>query len=73
MCTHRPPFNERPHDKNLALDICHGERPEIIEGTPHVLAKLIRKCWDAIPSKRLTAEEIFTSLKSWYKVKYQNS
>ncbi|RIA81147.1 hypothetical protein C1645_717017 [Glomus cerebriforme] len=66
MCTHQPPFNERPHDENLALDVCLGERPEIVEGTPQCLEKLMKKCWDANPSKRPTAEEIFTMLKSWY-------
>src|ERR1051325_10300160 len=29
-----PPFNDRAHDFQLSLDICKGERPEIIEGTP---------------------------------------
>ncbi|PKK55365.1 kinase-like protein, partial [Rhizophagus irregularis] len=29
-----PPFNDKAHDLQLALGICKGERPEIIENTP---------------------------------------
>jgi serine/threonine protein kinase len=47
-----PPFNDRPHDFQLALDICKGERPDIIEGTPQCYVDLMKKCWDSDPLKR---------------------
>ncbi|CAG8677578.1 9164_t:CDS:2, partial [Racocetra fulgida] len=66
VCAHRPPFNERPHDNNLAMEICLGERPLIGKGTPETLAALIKKCWDGNPNNRPTANELFLILKSWY-------
>src|SRR6266542_146963 len=40
------PFNDRAHDLLLSLDICKGERPEIIENTPQCYIDLMKKCWD---------------------------
>ncbi|RGB28678.1 kinase-like domain-containing protein [Rhizophagus diaphanus] len=36
-----PPFNNRPHNIQLSLSICEGERPEIVENTPQCYLKLI--------------------------------
>src|ERR1044071_215021 len=41
-----PPFNDRAHDLQLALNICKGERPEIIKNTPQCYIELMKKCWD---------------------------
>ncbi len=57
-----PPFNDREHDFYLALSICKGERPEIIENTPQCYIDLMKKCWDQDPSKRPTALEIIYHL-----------
>ncbi|CAI2197197.1 18170_t:CDS:2, partial [Funneliformis geosporum] len=52
------PFNNEAHDFKLALSICKGKRPKIIDNIPQCYISLIRKCWDKDPSKRPTALEI---------------
>ncbi len=56
------PFNDRPHDRFLALDICRGLRPEIRNEVPQALKELIQKCWNADPKNRPTILEIKTSI-----------
>ncbi|RIA84269.1 kinase-like domain-containing protein, partial [Glomus cerebriforme] len=53
-----PPFNDKPHDYYLALDICRGKRPEIRDDIPDFLKELIQKCWDANPKNRPTSTEV---------------
>jgi serine/threonine protein kinase len=60
-----PPFNNRAHDIQLALSICKGERPEIIENTPQCYIDLMKKCWDEDPLKRPSASEILGIIKKW--------
>jgi serine/threonine protein kinase len=60
-----PPFNNRAHDIQLALSICKGERPEIIENTPQCYIDLMKKCWDDNPLKRPSASEILDIIKKW--------
>ncbi|CAB4410641.1 unnamed protein product [Rhizophagus irregularis] len=62
----KPPFSDRPHDHSLALEICHGFRESIVPGTPLFYEELMKKCWDADPSKRPDAEEIIDILLSPY-------
>jgi serine/threonine protein kinase len=62
----RPPFSDRPHDHSLALEICHGFRESIESDTPLFYEILMKKCWDADPSKRPDAEEIVDALLSPY-------
>ncbi len=38
------PFAGQPHDIDLALGICKGERPSIPNDTPDYWVKLIRRC-----------------------------
>ena len=38
------PFDDREHGLQLALSICRGERPEIIENTPKCYIDLMKKC-----------------------------
>ncbi|RGB39959.1 hypothetical protein C1646_688763, partial [Rhizophagus diaphanus] len=40
------PFSDKAHDFLLALSICKGKRPEIIENTPQCYINLMKKCWD---------------------------
>ncbi len=39
-----PIFNNISHDFSLALKICQGLRPNIIEGTMPEYAELMKKC-----------------------------
>ncbi|CAB4414912.1 unnamed protein product [Rhizophagus irregularis] len=63
-----------PHDnkyaivmkfQNLALDTCKGERPPIPEYTPKPYAALMKRCWDPIPTKRPTAQELYRQIGDW--------
>ncbi|GBB86829.1 hypothetical protein RclHR1_13280001 [Rhizophagus clarus] len=60
-----PPFNNRPHDFQLALNICRGERPKIVENTPQCYIDLMKKCWDNDPLKRPTASEVLDIINKW--------
>ncbi|GES80796.1 kinase-like domain-containing protein [Rhizophagus clarus] len=60
-----PPFNNRAHDFQLALSICKGERPEIIENTPQCYIDLMKKCWDEDPLKRPSAHEVHKIIEGW--------
>jgi serine/threonine protein kinase len=60
-----PPFNDKAHNIQLALNICKGERPEIIENTPQCYVDLMKKCWDRDPLKRPTASEILDIIGKW--------
>jgi serine/threonine protein kinase len=61
-----PAFNDRSHDFDLSLDICIGLRPKIIEGTPPVYARLMKRCWNSDPNKRPTVDELVDIISYWY-------
>ncbi|GBB84539.1 hypothetical protein RclHR1_01110024 [Rhizophagus clarus] len=60
-----PPFNNREHGLELALNICKGERPEIVKNTPQCYVDLMKRCWNEDPLKRPTASEINAIFKKW--------
>ncbi|GBB99812.1 hypothetical protein RclHR1_03640008 [Rhizophagus clarus] len=68
----QPPFNEYENDYNLALKIINGMRPKVIEGTPLEYENLMKQCWDAAPSKRLSLGALFDGI---YELRqsYQNT
>ncbi|CAG8604119.1 9773_t:CDS:2, partial [Paraglomus occultum] len=58
-----PPFYEDDSDsRDIIVKILGGERPRIIPGTPKCYEELMKKCWDADPSKRPTAAEVFDEI-----------
>jgi serine/threonine protein kinase len=59
------PYNDIPHDQNLAVKICKGFRPKISEYTPKFIADLIIKCWDANIENRPTAKELHQMLREF--------
>ncbi|EXX65233.1 kinase-like domain-containing protein [Rhizophagus irregularis DAOM 181602=DAOM 197198] len=63
IVTGYPPFYNRPHDFQLALDICKGVHPDIPEHVPKSIANLILRCWEPNPKKRITAIEIFSMIR----------
>ncbi|RGB36131.1 kinase-like domain-containing protein [Rhizophagus diaphanus] len=65
-----PPFNNRAHDIQLSLDICEGERPEIIENTPQCYVDLMKRCWDENPLKRPSSEIALNIIKEWIFLPY---
>ncbi|PKK75093.1 kinase-like protein [Rhizophagus irregularis] len=60
-----PPFNNRAHDSQLSLNICRGERPEIIENTPQCFIDLMKKCWNEDPFKRPSTKEVLVIIEKW--------
>ncbi|CAB4433761.1 unnamed protein product [Rhizophagus irregularis] len=66
-----PPFNDKAHDLQLCLNICKGERPEIIENTPQCYVDLMKKCWDEDPFKRPSSEEVSDIIRKWAYLPYK--
>ncbi|RHZ60301.1 hypothetical protein Glove_355g70 [Diversispora epigaea] len=62
-----PPFYNIPHDKDLALKICNGYRPEIPSHIviPQLLVDIMKRCWDAKSEQRPTAEELWTNFNNY--------
>jgi serine/threonine protein kinase len=60
-----PPFKYKAHDCHFVLDICYGERPEIIENTPKCYIDLMKKCWDSEPSNRPTIIMLENIISEW--------
>jgi len=61
----KPPFHDRKHNTNLALEICNGLRPEFGKGTPEIYKKLAYKCMNANSNQRPTANELYEILEFW--------
>ncbi|RGB29782.1 kinase-like domain-containing protein [Rhizophagus diaphanus] len=59
------PFNNRAYDLQLSVNICRGERPEIIENTPQCYIDLMKKCWNEDPLKRPSSKEVLNIIEEW--------
>ncbi|POG76597.1 hypothetical protein GLOIN_2v1554139, partial [Rhizophagus irregularis DAOM 181602=DAOM 197198] len=59
------PFFENDYDSLLALRICKGERPSIVEGTPKCYMDLIKRCWDNNILERPSATELEMIFRRW--------
>jgi serine/threonine protein kinase len=57
-----PPYHDIAHDKILAISICQGLRPKSNYKIPQLILDIIKQCWDADPSKRPKAKELYDSL-----------
>ncbi|GES77272.1 kinase-like domain-containing protein [Rhizophagus clarus] len=66
-----PPFSDKAHDLQLALSICKGERPEIIDNIPQCYTNLMKKCWDEDPLKRPFASEVLDIIEKWIKFPHE--
>src|SRR3989337_338164 len=62
------PFNDRAHDFQLAISICKGERPEIVENTPQCYTNLMKRCWNKDSLKRPNASEIQNVIDDWISI-----
>jgi serine/threonine protein kinase len=54
-----PPYHDIAHDKFLAINICQGLRPKSDYKIPQLILDIIKQCWDADPSKRPKANELY--------------
>ncbi|RIA87721.1 kinase-like domain-containing protein [Glomus cerebriforme] len=53
-----PPYYDVNHDSNLVIKICLGLRPKFNIKVPQLIVHLIKRCLDANPLNRPTAEEV---------------
>ncbi|GET64731.1 kinase-like domain-containing protein [Rhizophagus irregularis DAOM 181602=DAOM 197198] len=61
-----PPYHDVSHDINLSIKICQGLRPRFNIKVPQLIIHLIKRCLDANPLDRPTANEIDEILDQWY-------
>ena len=61
-----PPYHDIAHEEALAVWICQGVRPKFKIKIPQLLEDLIKRCWDADPTQRPTAEELKKILGDWW-------
>ncbi|KAG9285938.1 hypothetical protein G9A89_002358 [Geosiphon pyriformis] len=59
------PFANVAHDGHLALEICLGKRPVILENTPQAYSEVMQKAWDKDPKKRPTAFQLNETFSQW--------
>ncbi|GET02601.1 kinase-like domain-containing protein [Rhizophagus clarus] len=59
ICTGLPPYHDIPHDEFLAMKICNGLRPKSNYKIPQLIFDIINQCWNADPSKRPKAVELY--------------
>ena len=69
----RPPFSGFDHDYHLAMRIANGMRPIMVSGTPLKYKNLMRRCWDADPSKRPDIEVLFVEIYKIYESSFESS
>ncbi|CAG8484988.1 7275_t:CDS:1, partial [Ambispora gerdemannii] len=65
LAAEQKPFAERAHDITLAMDICNGVRPKVIENTPKCFSDLMKSCWAFDPKQRPTAIELNEIFSDW--------
>ncbi|RIA88800.1 kinase-like domain-containing protein [Glomus cerebriforme] len=53
-----PPYYDVSHDINLEIKICQGLRPRFNIKVPQIIVHLIKRCLDANPLNRPTANEV---------------
>ncbi|UZO22860.1 uncharacterized protein OCT59_015209 [Rhizophagus irregularis] len=66
VCTGLPPYHDIAHDKFLAISICQGVRPKSNYKIPQLILDIIKQCWDADPSKRPKAQELYKLVDNLY-------
>ncbi len=69
LASGKPPYPDRPHNTELALDIVQGLHPKFAEETPQCYVDLAKRCLDVDPHKRPSAEELMEIISRW-KSKY---
>src|SRR5436853_1556629 len=67
VCTGLPPYHDIGHEEHLAIKVCQGLRPKSNYKIPQLILDIIQKCWDADPSKRPKADELYKLFNSLWK------
>ncbi|CAG8653375.1 15858_t:CDS:2 [Funneliformis mosseae] len=62
IMTKLPPYHDVAHDESLASRICQGLRPSFNCKVPPLILDIIQRCWDADPSNRPNANELYSLL-----------
>ena len=55
----QPPFDDKAHGPGLILKVCEGLRPPLLPNISADCVQMMKKCWDADPSKRPTIRELW--------------
>ncbi|CAI2198119.1 1715_t:CDS:1, partial [Funneliformis geosporum] len=66
VMTGLPPYNDVVHEEYLAIRICPGLRPMNNYKVPQLMLDIVQQCWDANPSKRPKASELFDLFHNLY-------
>ncbi|GES76244.1 kinase-like domain-containing protein [Rhizophagus clarus] len=69
----QPPFSDYENDYNLALKIINGMRPKVVPGTPLKYENLMKQCWDADPSKRLSIGALEAEIRKLLQSRQENN
>ena len=73
LSTRIRPYCDRPHDLQLIQEIISGLRPNVINGTSSVFAKLIFECLDPNPLNRPSISQLKEHLENWITEIYDDS
>jgi serine/threonine protein kinase len=65
LATFRRPFSHIAHDKQLAMRICDGERPDLPKNAPLAYIELMQQCWEFEPTSRPTVEVMEATVRNW--------
>ncbi|PKK57722.1 hypothetical protein RhiirC2_797540 [Rhizophagus irregularis] len=68
----KPPFNNHEHVAELAMNIIHGMRPNIVPDTPLEYKQLMEQCWDADPSERPDINRLYNKIFEIRNLYYQD-
>jgi serine/threonine protein kinase len=66
ICTGFPPYHDVAHDEFLAMKICQGLRPKSNYKIPQLILDVIERCWDADPSNRPKADDLYRLSRDLY-------
>lgn len=62
-----PPYNDVPHNNELAIEIIQGHRPKTdARITPQLFIQLFKRCWDAKPENRPMSQELMYQFDKWF-------
>src|SRR5437660_1236100 len=59
------------HGSGLAISVCNGLRPKSDYKIPQLILDIIKQCWDANPSKRPKAKELWEKMMNLYNNSYE--
>lgn len=62
VLTREQPFKEIELTYSIMWSVHKGHRPNLIEGCPKPIEKLMTSCWDPIPASRPSMQEVVDTM-----------